>query len=245
MAFLEVKNLQKRFGNTEVLKGIDFSLEKGDVLVIIGSSGSGKTTLLRCLNFLETPSGGSIAVDGQTLLDANDADTLSDKEIRKNRLHFGLVFQQFNLFPQYKVMDNLTLAPKLALHEQVKAAKKAGQNAKAFKQAQEQALEQNAKSLLERVGLADKADAYPCQLSGGQQQRVAIARALAAAPAIILADEPTGNLDSKTSQDVLSLLKVTSQKFAQTIVMITHNEEIAQLADRIIRIEDGRIVTGR
>ena len=141
MAFLEVKNLQKRFGNTEVLKGIDFSLEKGDVLVIIGSSGSGKTTLLRCLNFLETPSGGSIAVDGQTLLDANDADTLSDKEIRKNRLHFGLVFQQFNLFPQYKVMDNLTLAPKLALHEQVKAAKKAGQNAKAFKQAQEQALE--------------------------------------------------------------------------------------------------------
>ena len=147
MAFLEVKNLQKRFGNTEVLKGIDFSLEKGDVLVIIGSSGSGKTTLLRCLNFLETPSGGSIAVDGQTLLDANDADTLSDKEIRKNRLHFGLVFQQFNLFPQYKVMDNLTLAPKLALHEQVKAAKKAGQNAKAFKQAQEQALEQNAKVL--------------------------------------------------------------------------------------------------
>ena len=167
MAFLEVKNLQKRFGNTEVLKGIDFSLEKGDVLVIIGSSGSGKTTLLRCLNFLETPSGGSIAVDGQTLLDANDADTLSDKEIRKNRLHFGLVFQQFNLFPQYKVMDNLTLAPKLALHEQVKAAKKAGQNAKAFKQAQEQALEQNAKSLLERVGLADKADAIPASLAAG------------------------------------------------------------------------------
>lgn len=245
MAFLEVKNLQKRFGNTEVLKGIDFSLEKGDVLVIIGSSGSGKTTLLRCLNFLETPSGGSIAVDGQTLLDANDAATLSDKEIRKNRLHFGLVFQQFNLFPQYKVMDNLTLAPKLALHEQVKAAKKAGQNAKAFKQAQEQALEQNAKSLLERVGLADKADAYPCQLSGGQQQRVAIARALATKPAIILADEPTGNLDSKTSLDVLGLLKVTSEKFGQTIVMITHNEELAQMAQRIIRIEDGRIAGDR
>ena len=245
MAFLEVKNLQKRFGNTEVLKGIDFSLEKGDVLVIIGSSGSGKTTLLRCLNFLETPSGGSIAVDGQTLLDANDADTLSDKEIRKNRLHFGLVFQQFNLFPQYKVMDNLTLAPKLALHEQVKAAKKAGQNAKAFKQAQEQALEQNAKSLLERVGLADKADAYPCQLSGGQQQRVAIARALATKPAIILADEPTGNLDSKTTLDVLGLLKVTSEKFGQTIVMITHNEELAQMAQRIIRIEDGRIAGDR
>ena len=170
MAFLEVKNLQKRFGNTEVLKGIDFSLEKGDVLVIIGSSGSGKTTLLRCLNFLETPSGGSIAVDGQTLIDANDAATLSDKEIRKNRLHFGLVFQQFNLFPQYKVMDNLTLAPKLALHEQVKAAKKAGQNAKAFKQAQEQALEQNAKSLLERVKAAKKAGQNAKAFKQAQEQ---------------------------------------------------------------------------
>ena len=239
MAFLEVKNLQKRFGNTEVLKGIDFSLEKGDVLVIIGSSGSGKTTLLRCLNFLETPSGGSIAVDGQTLLDANDADTLSDKEIRKNRLHFGLVFQQFNLFPQYKVMDNLTLAPKLALHEQVKAAKKAGQNAKAFKQAQEQALEQNAKSLLERVGLADKADAYPCQLSGGQQQRVAIARALIAKPDVIFADEPTGNLDSQSGREVMDLLASVHREFGKTIVVITHDDRIAQMAERKFSIVDG------
>ena len=167
MAFLEVKNLQKRFGNTEVLKGIDFSLEKGDVLVIIGSSGSGKTTLLRCLNFLETPSGGSIAVDGQTLLDANDAATLSDKEIRKNRLHFGLVFQQFNLFPQYKVMDNLTLAPKLALHEQVKAAKKAGQNAKAFKQAQEQALEQTPRACWSGWVWQTKPTPIPASLAAG------------------------------------------------------------------------------
>ncbi len=228
MAFLEVKNLQKRFGNTEVLKGIDFSLEKGDVLVIIGSSGSGKTTLLRCLNFLETPSGGSIAVDGQTLLDANDAATLSDKEIRKNRLHFGLVFQQFNLFPQYKVMDNLTLAPKLALHEQVKAAKKAGQNAKAFKQAQEQALEQNAKSLLERVGLADKADAYPCQLSGGQQQRVAIARALAMSPDILCFDE----------LNVIRSLRTCNS----TLIILTHEMEFARhVADQVLFMADGVI----
>lgn len=242
MAFLEVKNLQKRFGNTEVLKGIDFSLEKGDVLVIIGSSGSGKTTLLRCLNFLETPSGGSIAVDGQTLLDANDAATLSDKEIRKNRLHFGLVFQQFNLFPQYKVMDNLTLAPKLALHEQVKAAKKAGQNAKAFKQAQEQALEQNAKSLLERVGLADKADAYPCQLSGGQQQRVAIARALVNSPAVLLADEPSGNLDTRNKEEVHRLFFDLRERLGQTIVLVTHDESLALRADRRIVMSDGLIL---
>ena len=230
MAFLEVKNLQKRFGNTEVLKGIDFSLEKGDVLVIIGSSGSGKTTLLRCLNFLETPSGGSIAVDGQTLIDANDANTLSDKEIRKNRLHFGLVFQQFNLFPQYKVMDNLTLAPKLALHEQVKAAKKAGQNAKAFKQAQEQALEQNAKSLLERVGLADKADAYPCQLSGGQQQRLCIARALAVEPEVLLMDEPTSALDPISTLKIEELAINLKEKY--TIIIVTHNmQQAARISD--------------
>ena len=241
MAFLEVKNLQKRFGNTEVLKGIDFSLEKGDVLVIIGSSGSGKTTLLRCLNFLETPSGGSIAVDGQTLLDANDADTLSDKEIRKTRLHFGLVFQQFNLFPQYKVMDNLTLAPKLALHEQVKAAKKAGQNAKAFKQAQEQALEQNAKSLLERVGLADKADAYPCQLSGGQQQRVAIARALAMSPDILCFDEPTSALDPELTGEVLNVIR-SLKTGNSTMIVVTHEMEFARhVADQVLFMADGVI----
>lgn len=241
MAFLEVKNLQKRFGNTEVLKGIDFSLEKGDVLVIIGSSGSGKTTLLRCLNFLETPSGGSIAVDGQTLLDANDTATLSDKEIRKNRLHFGLVFQQFNLFPQYKVMDNLTLGPKLALHEQVKAAKKAGQNAKAFKQAQEQALEQNAKSLLERVGLADKADAYPCQLSGGQQQRVAIARALAMSPDILCFDEPTSALDPELTGEVLNVIR-SLKTGNSTMIVVTHEMEFARhVADQVLFMADGVI----
>ena len=214
-------------------------LEKGDVLVIIGSSGSGKTTLLRCLNFLETPSGGSIAVDGQTLLDANDAATLSDKEIRKNRLHFGLVFQQFNLFPQYKVMDNLTLAPKLALHEQVKAAKKAGQNAKAFKQAQEQALEQNAKSLLERVGLADKADAYPCQLSGGQQQRVLLARALCATQKMLLLDEPVSGLDPKVTAEMYALIQKLNYEDGITVVMISHDLNAAlQYASHILHIGD-------
>ena len=239
MAFLEVKNLQKRFGNTEVLKGIDFSLEKGDVLVIIGSSGSGKTTLLRCLNFLETPS--AIISFVVVLLDANDAATLSDKEIRKNRLHFGLVFQQFNLFPQYKVMDNLTLAPKLALHEQVKAAKKAGQNAKAFKQAQEQALEQNAKSLLERVGLADKADAYPCQLSGGQQQRVAIARALAMSPDILCFDEPTSALDPELTGEVLNVIR-SLKTGNSTMIVVTHEMEFARhVADQVLFMADGVI----
>jgi len=192
MAFLEVKNLQKRFGNTEVLKGID-------------------------------------------------ADTLSDKEIRKNRLHFGLVFQQFNLFPQYKVMDNLTLAPKLALHEQVKAAKKAGQNAKAFKQAQEQALEQNAKSLLERVGLADKADAYPCQLSGGQQQRVAIARALAMSPDILCFDEPTSALDPELTGEVLNVIR-SLKTGNSTMIVVTHEMEFARhVADQVLFMADGVI----
>ena len=220
MPILEVKNIKKGFGDTDVLKGVSFSMERGQVLAIIGSSGSGKTTLLRCLNFLETPDEGEIWVNGKLLTGEN----LSDDQIRQNRLHFGLVFQNFNLFPQYTALENIMLAPSL------------------LKKGTPAQIRETAMSLLGRVGLSHKADSYPYQLSGGQQQRVAIARALAAAPAIILADEPTGNLDSRTSQDVLSLLKVTSQKFAQTIVMITHNEEIAQTADRIIRIEDGRIV---
>ena len=219
MSILQVNNIKKRFGDTQVLKGVSFCLEQGQVVAIIGSSGSGKTTLLRCLNFLETPDEGEIWVNGQQLLSGNE------ETVRRNRLHFGLVFQNFNLFPQYTVMENVTLAPTL------------------LKQGAARDITAKAKTLLEQVGLSHKANAYPCQLSGGQQQRVAIARALAAKPAIVLADEPTGNLDSRTSQDVLGLMKVTGQKFSQTMVMITHNEEIAQMADRIVRIEDGRIVT--
>ena len=204
-------------------------------LLLTGGRGSGKTTLLRCLNFLETADTGSITVAGETLWSAADTKTQSEEAIRKKRLHFGLVFQSFNLFPQYTALQNVMLAGQLLAKERPD-----------YKQNRRQILadiETQAKALLAQMGLSDRENHYPHQLSGGQQQRVAIARALAAAPAIILADEPTGNLDSKTSQDVLSLLKVTSQKFAQTIVMITHNEEIAQMADRIIRIEDGRIVS--
>ena len=174
---------------------------------------------------------------GETLFDADNPVSGQEKDLRTKRLHFGMVFQAFHLFPQYTALENVTLAERLLSKERAD-----------FKQKKKEILEEieaHGKALLEQMGLAERMDHYPHQLSGGQQQRVAIARALAAKPAIILADEPTGNLDSRTSQDVLSLLKISSQKLAQTIVMITHNEEIAQLADRIIRIEDGRIVDGR
>lgn len=228
MSILTVQHLEKHFENTKVLNDISFSLEEGQALSIIGSSGSGKTTLLRCLNFLETPDAGTITVQDKVLFDADHHANCSEKEIRKNRLHFGMVFQSFNLFPQYTALENVTLARELM-------AKDTGESKDAIRAA--------GMELLDQMGLADRAGHYPHQLSGGQQQRVAIARALAAKPAIILADEPTGNLDSKTSQDVMGLLKVTSQRFAQTIVMITHNEEIAQMADRTIRIEDGQITS--
>ena len=234
MALLEASGIGKDFGETHVLKDISLTLEQGEALAIIGSSGSGKTTLLRCLNFLERPDTGVIKVNGETMWDAADPATQRESEVRKKRLHFGLVFQNFNLFPQYTARQNVMLASELLAKEQP--------DYKTRKKQVHAQIAARAEELLTQVGLKEKMDLYPHQLSGGQQQRVAIARALAAAPAIILADEPTGNLDSRTSQDVLSLLKVTSQKFAQTIVMITHNEEIAQTADRIIRIEDGRIV---
>ena len=234
MALLEASGIGKNFGETKVLKDISLTLEQGEALAIIGSSGSGKTTLLRCLNFLERPDTGVIRVNGETMWDAADPATQRESEVRKKRLHFGLVFQNFNLFPQYTARQNVMLASELLAKEQP--------DYKTRKKQVHAQIAARAEELLTQVGLKEKMDLYPHQLSGGQQQRVAIARALAAAPAIILADEPTGNLDSRTSQDVLSLLKVTSQKFSQTIVMITHNEEIAQTADRIIRIEDGRIV---
>lgn len=235
MAILEVQNIEKHFGATKVLKDISFSMEQGQAIAIIGSSGSGKTTLLRCLNFLETPDRGRIAVNGELLFDAADPATQRENEIRKKRLHFGMVFQSFNLFPQYTALENVTLAGRLLAQERpdFKSRKK-----EIFAE-----IEDHGRELLARMGLADRQGHYPHQLSGGQQQRVAIARALATKPAILLADEPTGNLDSRTSQDVLSLMKVTGRKFSQTMVMITHNEEIAQLSDRIVRIEDGRIVT--
>ena len=216
---IHVKGLKKSFGHVHVLKGIDAEIKAGEVICVIGPSGSGKSTFLRCLNRLEEATAGEILVDGQSI-------TEKSSNIDKIRQHIGMVFQQFNLFPHYTVKENIMLAPvELKLKSKEEAEKKA--------------LE-----LLKRVGLAEKADAKPKQLSGGQQQRVAIARALATKPAIILADEPTGNLDSKTSMDVILLMQSISKQYHQTTIMITHNEEIAQMADRTIRIEDGKVVSG-
>ena len=177
MAVLEVKDMKKNFGKASVLKGVSFSLEKGEVLAVIGSSGGGKTTLLRCINFLEFADGGTITVDGKIIYDAANKKKISEAEIRKNRLHFGLVFQQFNLFPQYTVLKNVTLAPTLLGVDT------------------EKNIDKKARELIDRVGLSDKTENYPCELSGGQQQRVAIARALALNPDILCFDEPTSALD--------------------------------------------------
>jgi len=242
MPILEVKNIHKSFGSNEVLRGIDFSLNKGDVLVIIGSSGSGKTTLLRCLNFLENADEGSITVDGETLYNTDDKNTLSENEIRRNRLHFGLVFQQFNLFPQYTVFDNLTLAPKLALKEEIKNKKKAKQDiSKEYKASRQKEIEDNALALLKRVGLEKKAEAYPCELSGGQQQRVAIARALAMKPDILCFDEPTSALDPELTGEVLNVIR-SLKTGSSTMIVVTHEMEFAKnVADKVIFMADGVI----
>lgn len=232
MALLEIKNIRKSFGHVEVLKGIDFTMEKGDVVAIIGSSGSGKTTLLRCINFLETPDHGKIILKGEELYDADKKDQYSERDIREKRLNFGMVFQNFNLFPQYSALRNLTLAPELRLKNEHKGKDKKA----ALKQIREEAM-----NLLKTVGLEEKAANYPCQLSGGQQQRVAIARALVTNADIILADEPTGALDQKTGHEVLELLKEIN-KSGKTVIIVTHDEGIAKMTDRIITISDGRIV---
>ncbi len=220
MRILETRNLRKIYGSgdTEVraLDGVNLSVNSGEFVAIVGTSGSGKSTLLHMLGGLDRPTSGSVIVDGKDIFSLKD-EALTIFRRRK----IGFVFQSYNLVPVLNARENIVLPIQLD-----------------GRQVDEDFLDK----IVNTLGLEKKLGSLPSQLSGGQQQRVAIARALAAAPAIILADEPTGNLDSRTSQDVLSLLKVTSQKFAQTIVMITHNEEIAQTADRIIRIEDGRIV---
>ena len=236
MPMLEVKNIKKNFGDTEVLKGLDFSLEKGEVLAIIGSSGSGKTTLLRCLNFLESPDEGQITVNGETLFDSNAYAVPSEEEIRKKRLHFGLVFQSFNLFPQYTALQNVKLAPELMLAENPDRG--------SMKEAKAD-IDKKARELLARVGLSGRMDSYPHQLSGGQQQRVSIARAIVRKPRIILADEPTANLDSKNSLMVLSLLSKLSHDHKITVIYSSHDQEVLKNVKRVIILKDGKIVEDR
>ncbi len=237
MEILRVENIRKNFGKTEVLKGIDFSLQQGEVLSIIGSSGSGKTTLLRCLNFLETPQTGRIVVGGKTLLDAENHHRYSDAAIRQNRLHFGLVFQQFNLFPQYTVKRNITLAEELLAKEKIK--KEGAYNGHtAFKTAHA-AIEQKADRLLEEVGLSQKKDSYPCQLSGGQQQRVAIARAWAMGPDILCFDEPTSALDPELTGEVLRGIRELKQT-GRTMIIVTHEIEFARdVSDTVMFMDEG------
>jgi len=223
MAILEVKDIKKSFGKTDVLKGIDFSVDKGEVVTILGPSGGGKTTLLRCLNFLETADNGQIIVDGKVLFDGENAADASEEQKRLNRLHFGLVFQSFNLFPQYTVLKNVMLAP--LLHKMDTPAK----------------IEENARALLARVGLSDKVDSYPCQLSGGQQQRVAIARALALNPTILCFDEPTSALDPELTGEVLKVIK-SLKSGDSTMIVVTHELEFARsVSDKVIFINDGVI----
>ncbi|MBE6606681.1 MAG: amino acid ABC transporter ATP-binding protein [Ruminococcaceae bacterium] len=235
---LEVYDIRKSFGKTEVLKGINFKLEEGKVLVILGSSGSGKTTLLRSLNFLETPDSGKIIVDGETIFDAS-APELSDTQKRLNRLKFGLVFQSFNLFPQYSVLKNVTLADEMLQKELLRAKK--GRLSHADKAEIAAECDRKAKALLSSVGLSDKANSYPCELSGGQQQRAAIARALALSPSILCFDEPTSALDPELTQEVLKVIRSLKDQ-GRTMIVVTHEMEFAEhVGDRIIFMANGVI----
>lgn len=237
MAVLEVKNIRKSFDGEEVLKGIGFSMEKGEVVAIIGSSGSGKTTLLRCLNFLVTPDEGQIFVNNECIFDVEDVHKLGEKEIREKRLRFGLVFQSFNLFPQYNVLRNVTLAAELQVKEALKERK-------ASKQERKEALAEvtaRGEELLAQVGLLEKKNAYPCELSGGQQQRVAIARALALNPDILCFDEPTSALDPALTGEVLRVIRGLKSS-ERSMIVVTHEMEFARrVADKVIYMADGVI----
>ena len=228
MSLLEVKNIHKNFGKTQVLKGISFSLEKNEVISILGSSGSGKTTLLRCLNFLETPDKGSITIAGKEIFSADGKVKKSDKQIRQKHLHFGLVFQSFNLFPQYTVMKNLTIASELLAKKDKTGVTKEQINARAME-------------LLKEVGLTEKANSYPCELSGGQQQRVAIARALSLNPDVLCFDEPTSALDPELTGEVLRVIRELKNTDT-TMIIVTHELGFARnVSDRIIFMADGVI----
>lgn len=227
MIMLEVKNLKKSFSSTEVIHDISFSMDEGETVSIIGSSGSGKTTLLRCLNFLETPDGGVIKINDDVLFDSNAEEPMSEEAARKKRLHFGMVFQSFNLFPQYTALENVTLAPSIL--------------AKGYGNSDITSIENRGRELLADMGLSDRMQNYPHELSGGQQQRVAIARALAKNPKILLCDEPTGALDYNTGKAILKLLEDTCKNTKKTVIVITHNQAITQMADRVITVKSGKI----
>lgn len=234
MAILEVRNIEKHFGRTNVLEDVSFSMEEGNALAIIGSSGSGKTTLLRCLNFLERPDNGQIIVNGETLFDASKEGKDKDAELRKKRLHFGMVFQQFNLFPQYTAFENVTLAERLLAQETPEFKKD--------KKAILARIDEHGKELLDRMGLAERMNHYPHQLSGGQQQRVAIARALALKPDILCFDEPTSALDPELTGEVLKVIRSLAEQNT-TMIIVTHEMAFARdVADQVIFMDGGVIV---
>lgn len=231
MAILEVKDMHKSFGDTEVLKGVGFTMERGEVISILGSSGSGKTTLLRCVNFLEKADKGQVTVDGKVIFDAADTVKKSAKEIREAQLNFGMVFQQFNLFPQYSVLENVMLAPKILAKERP--------DYKANKKQILTEVEKNAREVIDKVGLTDKINNYPCELSGGQQQRVSIARALALNPKILFFDEPTSALDPELTGEILRVIRSLADKNI-TMVIVTHEIGFAKnVSDRIIFMDKG------
>ena len=234
MAVLEVKNIEKHFDSTKVLRDVSFEMEEGSALAIIGSSGSGKTTLLRCLNFLEVPDKGSIIVRGETLFDADRPMKEQEKDLRRKRLHFGMVFQSFNLFPQYTALENVTLSEKLLAKEKPD-----------FKQNKKEILEEiekHGRALLEQMDLAERMEHYPHQLSGGQQQRVAIARALALQPDILCFDEPTSALDPELTGEVLKVIRGLADQHT-TMIIVTHEMSFARdVADQIIFMDEGVIV---
>ena len=249
MALLEVTGIKKKFSDTEVLKGIDFDLEQGEVLSIIGSSGSGKTTLLRCINYLETADEGVITLDGDVLFDGSKKEKMSANEIRDKRLKLGMVFQSFNLFPHYSVLKNVMLAPTLYAKDRIKEEKeklkKSGNKKQAkldykkFKKNVDAEIEKDAKEILKRVGLGDKLNAYPCELSGGQQQRVAIARALCMKPSVLCFDEPTSALDPELTGEVLKVIKELKDE-NRTMIIVTHEMGFAKsVSDKVIFMADG------
>lgn len=253
MSYLQIENFKKSYGTVEALKGVSLSLDKGQVLSVIGSSGCGKTTLLRCINFLETPSEGVMTLDGEILFDASTKEKPTEESLRKKRLNFGLVFQSFNLFPQYDVTENVTLAPILALKDDLKQYKKQlkkqklgyleiKRTLKEFEKTKKAEILEKADILLKKTGLSDKAKSYPEELSGGQRQRVAIARALALKPKILCFDEPTSALDPELTGEVLKVIE--ELKGADTtMIIVTHEMEFAKkISDKVIFMSDGEVV---